>query len=168
MTDDFGTRQALTGMVWGVRASFFGYVQRMPGTRIQTGYGAGRIPTGEFFFSLEDDSSFDRNALTGVLKFQGLVQVTAHGGMLNVQLINPWLTVADEGAVLSVIDRRQPAESDARVDLVTVSLPTPTSDGETLMWAEAGTALTAAALPIFNEQYPAGDAFDPVTVRILY
>lgn len=168
MTGEAGavTDPVLTGMVWGVKDSFLNYLLRLPGSRQKTGFGAGRLDTGEFFFSLDDESSFDRSSHTGLLKFSGLVHLTAHGGMLNVQLINPWLEISGQDAVLSVIDRQQSLDPDARIELVSIELPTPTTDGETVMWAAAGTRLSAPAVALFNDVYSAGEAFDPLTLRI--
>jgi hypothetical protein len=154
-------------MVWGLKTSFLHYLTRQPGFRIQTGYGAGRLDTGEFFFSFVESSSFDRETLSGRLEFEGLAQLRAHGGMLDVQLINPWLTMAGGTGMLSVIDRTQPAHLDARRDLVQVQLPTPTTDGETLMWSGAPTRLVDAAVGVFDDVYPAGEPFDDISVRIM-
>ncbi|TFC70953.1 hypothetical protein E3O45_15475 [Cryobacterium sp. TMS1-20-1] len=162
-----GDDRVLTGMVWGVKASFLGYLLRMPGSRQKTCFGAGELDTGEFYFSLEDDSSFDRLTMTGLLKFRGLVELRAHGGMLNVQLINPWLDISVRQTVLSVIDRAQPVDSDDRVELVTVAMPAPTTDGETVMWSAAETYLVDTAVPIFNDVYRPREPFDPITVRIM-
>jgi hypothetical protein len=164
--NDSAAHQALEGMVWGVKSTFLNYVAQSPGSRQQTGFGSGRTASGEFFFAMSDDSEFDRDSLTGRLRFQGLVQLSAHRGMLRVQLINPWLTVAKTEATLCVLDTSRPLEDDARIDLVRVVLDPPTTDGQTIMWQSADTYIAESASALFNNVYPAGEPFDPMTVRI--
>ena len=66
------------GLTWGIKYTFFKYVERMPDGQVQVFDGAERLPSGEFFFPASSGGRFD-----------GAVRVLAHHGALNVLIANP-------------------------------------------------------------------------------
>ncbi|WP_375388640.1 HtaA domain-containing protein [uncultured Amnibacterium sp.] len=130
---------------WGVKGSFLRYVERSGPSRI-AGYRGD--PDGPFEFewvSRED----------GTERFDGEIDITAHGGMLRLHLRDPWLRSAASGTgVLSfdvVGDERQDV-----LDLVPAE-----RDGE---WA-ARLTTAAGTSDLFGGYYTAGTVMDAVFVE---
>ncbi len=97
--------------------------------------------------------------------FGGDIRFTGHFGMLFVRIAFPVLTLRDGRAELTVAGQseEEPAE---RVPLVTLSLEaTPAPEGIE-MWSGTDVRLTQGGVALFNDVYPAGEAFDPLTLTL--
>ena len=152
---------------WGVKQSFRGYVEAAGGT-VATTRGAERAPDGGFLFPEGPLSTLAQGAdgrLRGAGRFQGEVSFSAHGGMLSVVLVDPWIEASEAGLILSVADspaatRRLPfAKLDA--DAMTTDAPTtdaPTTDGGLVLPA----AITLDGMFLLGDHYPPGTVLDPV------
>jgi hypothetical protein len=114
---------------------------------------------GEFHFPLDiAPAAGDREAAT--LRFGGQVRFLAHGGLLRVDLVDPWLTVGAE-CTLSV-----EAAPGRRLPVVVVNLPPPRQDALISMWLNAETRLHPDAVELFGGSYDADARFEPLTVRV--
>ena len=162
---------------WGVKQSFRGYVEAAGGT-VATTRGAERAPDGGFLFPEGPGSTLAQGAdgrLRGAGRFQGEVSFSAHGGMLSVVLVDPWIEASEAGLILSVADspaatRRLPfAKLDAdamTTEALTTGAPTtdapttdaPTTDGGLVLPA----AITLDGMFLLGDHYPPGTVLDPV------
>ncbi|MGO4689493.1 HtaA domain-containing protein [Glaciibacter sp. 2TAF33] len=153
-----------SGMVWRIRSSFIRYVTGSGGViGIRGRAGTVKTPAGvAFYFGLDDASGFDPMTLSGTLAFSGAVDFTAHGGMLSLSIVDPWI-IFGERSLISVLF------GDQRVPLAQVTASPPTfspGSGGVLEWSALPTHLEATAVPLFGDVYTAGVAMDPISVRI--
>ena len=159
-------------LCWGVKQSFRGYVEAAGGT-VATTRGAERAPDGGFLFPEGPGSTLAQGAdgrLRGAGRFQGEVSFSAHGGMLSVVLVDPWIEASEAGLILSVADspaatRRLPFAKLVAVAMSTEALTTgalttsalPTSGGLVLP-----AAITLDGMFLLGDHYPPGTVLDPV------
>ena len=142
-------------LTWGVKQSFRGYVEAAGGT-VAVGGGATRTPDGAFEFPQGPQSTLARGGdgrLGGTGRFEGQVSFTAHGGMLNVVLTDPWVEASEPGLVLTV------AAGAARVVFARLDAGGVTTEGDATM---IPAAITLDGMFILGDHYPPGTALDPV------
>jgi hypothetical protein len=155
------------GLRWGIKSSFVEYIRRMPDGQGRLGDGAVPVGLVEILYPPErgelhtmDDGSIERSWI-----FRGQVRFSGHFGMLVVRVAAPALTVRDGRAELTVADPSA-TETGARLALVTLRLdPRPAPDGIEL-WQGTDVRLTAAGTGLFNDVYPEGEPFEPLTVLL--
>lgn len=137
---------------WGIKRSFLGYLESLPDCIIATNDGAYREESsGTFVFPY-----VGRTELGGGhhrLEFKGDVRIRAHGGMLLVIFMDPWLTFTDGRVELSVVDLMHWPDTSRR-EVLGVS--------DLVQGAEFPLILAESALETFNNVYPAGVPLDPV------
>ncbi|OAV51044.1 HtaA domain-containing protein [Enteractinococcus helveticum] len=139
-------------LLWGIKRSFLGYLERLPDCMIATNEGVRRdSETGDFIFPLEERQELASGGYRW--KFGGDLRIQAHGGMLLVIFMNPWLTVTDTGTELCVIDPMHWPDTSQR-EVLGVSQETSGS--------EFPLVLAEEALETFNNVYPAGESLAPV------
>ena len=157
---------------WGVKQSFRGYVEAAGGT-VATTRGAERAPDGGFLFPEGPQSTLVQGAdgrLRGAGRFQGQVSFNAHGGMLSVVLVDPWIEASEAGLILTVADspaatRRLPfAKLDA--DAMTTEALTTGALTTSALTTSGGLVLPAAitldGMFLLGDHYPPGTVLDPV------
>jgi hypothetical protein len=158
---DASSRATLT---WGVKQSFRNYVESAGGA-IETGNGAGRADDGAFTFAAAPDNALSLGAdgkPTGQGRFSGEVRMNAHGGMLKVNLADPWLEIGPEGTALTVIDNglRNPRRVEfARLDLAAATMG---DDGELAI----PVALSNDGCAILGDHYPLKTLVDPARLKL--
>jgi hypothetical protein len=131
-------------LAWGVRRSFVDYVQRVGGT-VSFG-GAAFWHDGAFRFPAERGHS-DR--------FSGEVLFSAHGGLLSVEIADPWLEENRGVLVLTVADF-------ARAHRLPIA-ELERGGG----WAGPhSTRITEAGSILLGGTYPVGTELDPVTLLL--
>ena len=140
---------------WGVKQSFRSYVDAAGGT-VATGGGAERTPDGGFAFPEGPQSTLARGAdgrLQGTGRFQGEVSFSAHGGMLSVVLVDPWIEATEAGLILSVAD-----SAARRLPFATLDAAAMTTGGDVVIPA----AITLDGMFLLGDHYPPGTVLDPV------
>ncbi|MGH6964242.1 MAG: HtaA domain-containing protein [Phenylobacterium sp.] len=140
---------------WGVKQSFRSYVDAAGGTVAVAG-GAERAPDGGFLFPHAPKSTLARDAdgrLTGTGRFEGQVSFSAHGGMLNVVLTDPWVEATEGGLVLTVAASATRRSAFAKLDAAAM---TTEADGALVIPA----AITLDGMFILGDHYPPGTALD--------
>ena len=139
----------VTRLGWGVKQSFRAYVEGSGGSIAATD-GCTRADDGTLAFeaTAESDLALAGGDLSGTGRFRGRVQFQAHGGLLTVTLVDPWVEPADGGWVLSI------AETPTRRTAV-ARLATP-EDGA------MGAVITLDGMMIIGDHYPPGTMMDPV------
>lgn len=148
MTDD------VLKLFWGIKPSFLRYVKSLPDCLITTQDGARQDSrTGEFIFPLSERKELTNGGYS--LEFSGDVRIKAHGGMLLLIFMNPWLTLTDAGTELSVIDLMHWPDTSKR-EIIGRSLE---STG-----TEFSMRLAEQALETFNNVYPAGEPLAPARI----
>lgn len=151
--------QARSGLVWGVRSSFVEYVRDFGGT-VELSEGAGTIATGEYYFALADATAFDPETGRGTLRFRGQVHFQGHHGMLSVAIADPSVTFGDSSCTLDVTTDGGPLK------IVELHLGQSNWARGDLRWDAIPSTLAATAVTTFNDSYPAGTMFDPVSIRL--
>lgn len=150
----------LPGLTWGVKASFVGYVGGTGGG-VRVTEGAASVD-GAFFYPLLDQSEFELATARGTIRFGGRVHFSGHFGALDLTLGEPWLESDDRGAVITV-----DTGTTGRVPLVALGAAETRLEGEHIVWAGVQTLMVPDAAALFNGAYGTGEAFDPLTLRIL-
>jgi hypothetical protein len=150
------------GLSWGVKASFTRYVDSMPDGRRGAGYGATEVDGGVFFFELEDASGFDAATRTGIVKYRGDVRYKAHGGMLFVMIVDPWLEFRGDSTSLTVVDADRWPERDHRITLATLLPDERGSDRLPSGWEALEARLSPQGVDVFNDVYSVGELLEPV------
>lgn len=146
------------GLRWGVKNSFVAYVEKMRDGAVFVADGATRLDDGAFYFPFQDETHTERGS---VRRFLGAVHFTGHSGMLAVNLSGIEVTETSAGAVLSIADELSPQ---GRLTLVQLGEAEEgvTSSGVTY----PAPVLTDEGADLFFENYPAGTAFDAVTLPV--
>lgn len=140
------------GLSWGIKKSFLGYLESLPDCLIAKNEGVTRNnETGEFEFPFHTRTELDSGGYR--LEFKGDLRIQAHGGMLLVIFMNPWLTVDDSGAELSVIDLMHWPDTSKREVLGRSNVHT---------GKEYPLTLAPEAVETFNNVYQPGEPLDPV------
>jgi len=148
---------------WGISAPFAAYITGpIAQGAISVSQGATRAG-GVFQFGQAAGSTFDPATGLGAVAFTGAVRYTGHGGLLDVSLANPTLQISAPGSAALTV-----SHGGARVHVANVALSagTTTRSGDTVTIAGAPTTLTASGVGIFQNNYPAGTALEPLTVTI--
>ncbi|SFU01275.1 Htaa protein [Geodermatophilus amargosae] len=155
------------GLRWGIKGSFLEYVQRMPDGKGWLGDGAVAVGTNEILFPPERTGW--RPSPDGVpdrfWAFRGDVRFSGHHGMLFVRLAFPVLTLRGEHAELTVTPLED-TESAERLTLVTLSLAQQPSLEGIEIWHGTDVRLTGTGAELFNDVYPLGAEFEPLTVTV--
>ena len=157
---DAKTHLKVTGLQWGVKQSFRGYVEGAGGTITVAG-GAERTADGGFAFPVQD-AAITLNAdgrPEGRATFQGEVTFKAHGGMLSVFLAEPILEFSGDEALLTVADTpsRKYRTEVARMDLSALSR----DDAGSLVLP---TTLAMHGIQWLGAHYPLRTPLDPATL----
>ncbi|MEE1798084.1 HtaA domain-containing protein [Streptomyces sp. JV176] len=160
---DVDTARLAPGLYWGINSQFLNYLARMSDSRCSTTDGADLLGGNIFRFEPEpgNDTGIDPTTGTGVLRFRGDVRFAGHYGFLFVRIADPWLTVENGAATLSVITH--PTESE-RLTLITAVLTEEGVDGPIHRMSGKTVRLTAAGRPLFNDVYPEDAPFDDFSV----
>lgn len=158
-----------TALRWGIKRSFVGYVSRLPDGSVSAGEGASIVSGSYFQFEPDGGASAAEVgsptvlAAAGVRKFRGQVRISGHHGMMSLFVADPWLEFGTDAAVLTVADPRQAPGSEARLELLRLTVPSiAAADVAETAWTELPAQLALAAVELFNGQYAAGEEMDPV------
>lgn len=144
-------------LVWGVKASFRGYVEAAGGSATLSD-GATRAEDGTFVFEavpggdlvIEADGS-----ATGSMRFQGTVMFEAHGGMLKSTLTELGIEAGPNGLVLTVLEGPMNTRRCAVADLGPVEVG---EDGSITMVSR----ITMDGMYQIADNYPPGTELDPL------
>ena len=145
------------GMRWGIKTSFIEYVRRMPDGQVAVGDGAVPVGTHEVFFTLDPAVPPTPEAWA----FRGDLRVTGHYGMPFVRLARPRILLEGSSGTLTIED----AEGGRR-PLVAVTLEQFDQLPGAAIWTGSDVRLAASGVPLFNDVYPAGEPFEPLTLTL--
>ncbi|MCU1583417.1 MAG: Htaa protein [Microbacteriaceae bacterium] len=144
-------------LAWNVKTSFRSYVDGAGGVIEATG--AARSEPNSFLFPYVGEEA-------GVLRFEGAVRFTAHGGAMNLLVENPWLHVEDGSTRLSVAGTEATRTAGGRLFLAQLDATAPATDGDELSWVAVPATLLAEGAVAFDFNYAAGTQLDPVTYSV--
>jgi hypothetical protein len=137
-------------MAWAIKRSFMDYLLRVGDARWDFAGGAALTTGQELYFPLAaEQPGWPAVALAGSATISG------HFGALHVVLDRPVIRLEPGGTLT--------AGGEA---LVTVEPPPAVLAGDVVMWRIIDVALSAEAVLLFNGAYAAGEAFDPITLRV--
>nr|WP_296773453.1 HtaA domain-containing protein [Rhodococcus sp. (in: high G+C Gram-positive bacteria)] len=151
---------------WGIKRSFIDYIFRMPDGHGSVTDGATLSKTEEFVYEWAESARADDGGT--VWKFRGDVRLSGHHGLLYVRIADPWLSLRDNRATVSIAD---PFDEDGiRIDIATADLGSRdvsgVDSGVGAVWAADPVLLSAEATGLFNDVYREGEEFDPMLVRL--
>ena len=155
------------GLRWGIKGSFLEYLQRMPDGKGWLGDGAVAVRTNEILFPPEQSGW--RPSPDGVpdrfWAFRGDVRFSGHFGMLFVRVAFPVLTLRGELAELTVAPLEDTKGAE-RLTLVTLRLAQQPSPQGIEIWRGTDVRLSGTGAGLFNDVYPPGEEFEPLTVTV--
>ena len=135
----------MTGLTWGIKRSFVDYVAASSG--VVTATGVSTSP---------DGYTFPRSEATPTeLRFTGVVEFAAHGGMLAITVANPAIERHEDKTELTIDDPNVPG---GRLAFATLDPGAPDDAG--LVTARA--VLTREGSRLFDGYYPTGIELDDV------
>ncbi|MFJ2028752.1 HtaA domain-containing protein [Streptosporangium sp. NPDC087985] len=143
-------------LTWGVKQSFRAYVEAVGGT--VTVHAPALSADTAFAFPRVDRAPSESPA--GELRFEGEVRFEAHGGMLSVALIDPWIVFGPDGAVLTVVDTDYLPDRSKRLKIARLGGET---SGDGAGRVEVPAALTVQGSQLLGDVYPAQTALDPIS-----
>ncbi|MET0829775.1 MAG: HtaA domain-containing protein [Microbacterium sp.] len=138
-------------LLWGVKASFLGYVSRSGGSVALTAPAVYR--DGVFGFPRTDSDEIE-----GTLSFAGGVRFVAHGGLLDVRLDSPSVTVGDTASISVVASI---GEGPKRLVIADLHASKASFAEGQLVWLAK---LSATGALLFESTYPEGTELDPVLI----
>ncbi|MGX5682649.1 HtaA domain-containing protein [Schumannella luteola] len=152
---------------WGVKASFRSYVTGGIAQGAITTSGAG-VDGGEFVFGQSTGGSFSSATGTGTSNYSGSVRFTGHGGLLDLTLSDPIVSVESaSSATLLVSVNGGGHVAFATLDLASGAYSTA---GNAIAWSGVPASLTSAGAAAFSLDgatfYAPGTALDPVSFVI--
>jgi hypothetical protein len=159
---------------WGFKESFRSYIQTIAQGTITVSNGASQNGNGTFRFPAGAGGSYDSGAQTGSASFAGSVRFLGHEGTLDMTLSNPRVQLNGTTGTLildltSVDEGKTVSSSNIAFAILNLTGITPVQaagGGGSLTWSNIPTTLTAAGADKFDGFYPAGQALDPLTIRL--
>ncbi len=156
-------------LTWGFKEAFRSYVSSSIANGEWAVADGASYETPSFGWS-DGSGSFDSAPEEGLITFDGSVQFTGHGGVLDTTIANPQLRFDGGGKATLLLDvtgttRDGEAVNALGVEFATIDLSAAeraATEGE-LSYAGAPAVLTAAGSDAFGT-YPAGEPLDPITV----
>lgn len=155
------------GMMWGLKASFLGYLGRLPDARMSATDGVLVDDRQRLLFPTASVDDLDPVTGEGTIRFAGDVRYAGHHGMMFVMIAQPWLTFRDGAATLSIVDPASHPAMDRRLDLLDVEVRGWEEHLGARLFAPMPTALRPEGVELFNEVYAAGEPFEPLSVRVV-
>lgn len=156
------------GLRWGIKRSFIDYVGRMPDGKGSVGGGA--IPVGVNEVLYAPDTTGRRPGTDGdeerFWSFLGDVRFSGHFGMLFVRVAGPTVTMRGAEAELTVEDPFQENESSERLLLATLRLEQQAAPDGMEIWNGSDVQLAETGTELFNNVYPPGEPFEPLTLTL--
>lgn len=156
---------------WGFKESFRGYIDGSIANGEWTVADGATYATPTFGFTTEE-GRIDPRDPNGQVDFPGSVRFTGHGGILDTTIANPVLLFRGSEPALLLLDVSGPTMEGDEVAVtatpfVTIDLAeqdlAPVDGVVTIV--DASTTLTADGEAAFPN-YPAGEAFDPISATI--
>ncbi|WP_052068095.1 HtaA domain-containing protein [Rhodococcoides fascians] len=140
---------------WGIHRRFLDYVQALPDGRCTLADGADLTEKSEFAFALGQFSGIPYVANNVEIRFFGSVRFLGHAGMLYIDIDQPWLTLGEGRAQLSITDFRLDERPRSRITLATAEV---TSDEHRPgVWRGNNVALTSEGAQLFLGNYKEGE-----------
>ena len=140
---------------WNIKQSFRDYVAELPdGVEAWTSE-MGSTTDGDLVFPVVEMIVTEDSVLTPIFKFAGSIQFVGYGGMLRVDLRDPWLEVGEELTTISA-DSAPSGVPPRRTPIATLEGgPAPTEEGA-WVWRTESTLLTVAGAALLGSVYPPG------------
>ena len=130
------------GLTWGIKRSFVRYVSFLPDVSVSIANGA-EATNGSFFTFAPNGGELDPHTGFGTLHFKGEVHMSGHGGMMQLRIVDPWITLTPHGASLGMpTPALEPSSTSgsAGIVLATLNLPSPERDETGMLWQDVPTS----------------------------
>ncbi|KRA25444.1 hypothetical protein ASD65_14200 [Microbacterium sp. Root61] len=146
----------MTGMLrWGIKRSLLDYVRRFDGGIVHAGAHAGA--DGRTVFPADPSAPEEWDGCGVLAAFSGAVQLRAHGGLLALDIAEPWIVLRGDTSLLTIAD---PDDARGRSGFVVLVDAAPSVEWRGV----SATVLTADGADQFLGTYRAGTGFDPVEI----
>lgn len=156
MTNNSELPVRLPTLSWGIRTSFMRYLHAIEDFKMGAADGASiNDSADEFSFPGSTQTELANGGVR--LEFSGELRLQAHGGMLQVILMNPWLSFTPNGVELSVVDLMAWPDTSRR-ETIAVS---PAEVAAVPLPREIELVLTATGAETFNNVYLEGTPMLP-------
>ncbi|MDT3767989.1 HtaA domain-containing protein [Gleimia hominis] len=183
-------KKMVTGdLNWAVRDSFLGYIQGpIAHGKIEVSDGASTIKDGNgkvqsFNFKTETGQQLDPNKPGGEIRFHGTVQMTGHGGILEMTIANPTikLTGGDKaaggtqsGVISAEVKSRKYVDTTTkgelvdykRVDIASIPQINVETEGDQITFKAKSGTLLESGVAAFGGFYDAGKDMSGIEVTL--
>lgn len=169
---DAGPAQIATGagLDWGIKASFRNYIEGPIATgTITPSEGATRNPDGSFHFPI-GEGTYDPATKGLVLRFDGSIHMSGHGGVLNMTVREPRVVITPLETNLYAKVVSAPVgggglgeEADVHFAALDITNVTPAVAGGVTSWTGVPAFVAAGAIAPFAGHYSIGTALDPLS-----
>lgn len=163
MTDHIDSSESATpplGLTWGIKRSFVRYVSFLPDVSVSIEGGA-EATNGSYFNFAPNGGELDPHTGYGTLHFKGEVRMSGHGGMMRLDILDPWVALTPHGATLGIYA----GAATGGIVLATLELPPPEALKTGTLWQDVPTFLAPGGVALFNDQYPVGQEMDPLFIN---
>lgn len=156
---------------WGFKESFRSYIDSSIANGEWTVADGATYDTPVFGFS-SDTGRIDPRDPNGSVSFAGSVRFTGHGGILDTTVANPVLVLRGDGTGLLLLDVSGPTMEGDPVEVTGAPFVELDLAGQDLTPVDGIVTIDEAPAELTEEgaeafpNYPAGEAFDPVSATI--
>lgn len=152
------------GLSWTMKKSFVSYIARMPDGRVSVTDGADLIAPDVFRYAYTECSVEGSDT---VLHFHGDVRFAGHSGFLFVGIADPFITMTDGGAVISVLTPQTRLEPAERILFATAEMSTQAQTGAgCIVYRASNVRLLADGADLFGGVYAIDDLLDDFEVLV--
>jgi Htaa. len=156
------------GLTWGIKRSFVRYLSFLPDVSVAIADGA-EATNGSFFTFAPDGGGLDTATGMGNLNFRGAVRMSGHGGMMQLHIQNPWISLSPEGATLKMAlpgNNVAANSKSSEMILANLTLSAPHQSESGILWQDVSAFLSEEGATLFNDQYPVGQEMDPMFIHV--
>lgn len=157
-----------SSLTWGFKESFRSYLSGSIANGEWTVADGATYETPTFGWTA-GEGTYDPATGEGVLAFQGSIEFTGHGGILDTIVANPVIEFVDADSAVLLLDVSGTTQDGTPVDAADVEFAdidlaaaTVTQDGAVLTVTDAPATLSAPGAAAFGT-YPAGEQLDPLS-----
>jgi hypothetical protein len=157
-----------SSLTWGFKETFRSYISGSIANGEWTVADGATYETPNFGFS-DGEGHYDAATGEGVLAFQGSIEFTGHGGILDTTVANPVIEFVDGDSAVLLLDVSGTTQEGTPVDQagvefagIDLAAATVTQDGAVITVTDAPATLSAPGAAAFGT-YPAGEELDPLS-----
>lgn len=140
---------------WNIKQSFRDYVAELPDGAETWTSEVGATVNGDLVFPVAELALDHSSPLPPIFRFAGAIRFDGYGGMLRVDLRDPWVEAGEESSTITV-DAAPPGLAPRRTPIATAPGRPARLDDGSWVWFPEITTLTVAGAALLGSVYPPG------------